>query len=71
MDEVRGRPQATPAARRQVWTFGGNVPIATGRLVLGEASTNNKIPERKSVPDPRPLAAIEAVESGLASQGYI
>src|ERR1700737_2586205 len=29
------------------------------------------IPEPKSVADSRPLAAIEAVERGLASQGYI
>src|SRR5438552_296116 len=38
---------------------------------LREDPTNDKIPELKSVPDSRPLASIEAVESGLASQGYI
>src|SRR5690348_12887478 len=35
------------------------------------ARSHTRTPELISVPDNRPLASIEAVESGLATQGYI
>src|SRR6185437_1531259 len=66
----RGRKQRQRRADR--YGLSGAMSLSQQGASLWEGpGTTNRIPEGKSVPDPRPLAAIEAVESGLASQGYI
>src|SRR5260221_7868272 len=55
-----------------IWTFAPFFPTPRdNKSASGGARPHTRTPELKSVPDNRPLASIEAVESGLATQGYV